>query len=148
MLPLKDFKTVVASTPLISIDFIVRNEKHEVLLGRRVNRPAKNYFFTLGGRIYKDETIHNAMSRIAKEEIGIDLDRYQQEFIGVFQHFYEDSFVEKGVSTHYINLGYEVKPHDINCLPMLQHSEYQWFSESSLLQSNEVHQYVKEYFKH
>jgi colanic acid biosynthesis protein WcaH len=41
MLPLTTFKTVISSTPLISIDFVVKKSGGKVLLGKRTNRPAK-----------------------------------------------------------------------------------------------------------
>ncbi|MBJ6922853.1 GDP-mannose mannosyl hydrolase, partial [Vibrio cholerae] len=39
------FKTVVASTPLVSMDLIVRNRYGQVLLGLRTNRPAQGFWF-------------------------------------------------------------------------------------------------------
>ncbi|MEG1251614.1 MAG: NUDIX domain-containing protein, partial [Citrobacter sp.] len=62
-LPLDIFQTIVQNTPLISIDFIVKNERDEVLLGKRVNKPAKGYWFVPGGRIFKNETIFQAFKR-------------------------------------------------------------------------------------
>ncbi|TOB15241.1 NUDIX domain-containing protein, partial [Vibrio parahaemolyticus] len=50
------FKLVVASTPLVSIDLIIRNSKRQILLGQRTNRPAQGFWFVPGGRICKDET--------------------------------------------------------------------------------------------
>ena len=58
------FKTVVDSAPLISIDFLIK-KGNKILLGRRVNKPAQGYFFSIGGRIDKNETIENAMKIIA-----------------------------------------------------------------------------------
>ena len=40
-LPADTFRTVVASTPLVSIDLLVRNLQGELLLGERLNRPAQ-----------------------------------------------------------------------------------------------------------
>ena len=71
MLPLTTFKTVVESTPLISIDLIVRNKKGEVLLGQRINRPAKGDWFVPGGRILKDESFDNAFKRLIKSELNL-----------------------------------------------------------------------------
>ena len=58
------FKTVVDSAPLISIDILIK-KGNKILLGRRVNKPAQGYFFSIGGRIDKNETIENAMKIIA-----------------------------------------------------------------------------------
>ncbi|MGH2307812.1 hypothetical protein ACRCD8_08575 [Aliarcobacter sp. ERUVET-8] len=41
MLELDKFKTLLDIAPLVSIDFIVRNNEDKILLGKRVNKPAK-----------------------------------------------------------------------------------------------------------
>ena len=138
------FKTVVDSTPLVSIDILLKKD-NKVLLGRRVNKPAQGYFFSIGGRINKNETIDNAMARVALNELNIYL-KSTPEFIGVFEHFYDDSMYEN-VSTHYVNLAYEYEVEEIPNLPTEQHSEYQWFSIDELLESKQVHKYKKDYFR-
>jgi colanic acid biosynthesis protein WcaH len=70
MLDNHTFKTVINSTPLISIDLLVKKD-NKILLGRRINKPAQGYLFSIGGRIYKNETINSAMIRIAKNELKI-----------------------------------------------------------------------------
>jgi colanic acid biosynthesis protein WcaH len=71
MLPLDIFEIVIEAMPLISIDLTVRNSKQEILLGRRLNRPAQGYWFVPGGRILKDETIEDSFNRLLKVELGI-----------------------------------------------------------------------------
>lgn len=145
LIPMEQFKTVVEYTPLISIDLITMFED-KVLLGKRVNKPAKGFYFTTGGIVRKNESFLNAQKRIAKDELGIELTQ-ETTFIGVFEHFYDDSIFEE-ISTHYVNHGYLVKIHEkIVNIPKKQHSEYKWFSIKELLDSNEVHKYVKDYFK-
>ena len=79
MLDTKTFKTVISSAPLISLDFLVHKD-NKILLGRRINKPAKGYLFTPGGRIHKNESIKSAMMRIAKDELNIKV-----EFIRVLR---------------------------------------------------------------
>ena len=138
------FKTVIDSTPLISIDILLKKD-NKVLLGKRLNKPAQGYFFSTGGRINKNETIANAMARIASNELNLEL-KYVPKFIGVFEHFYDDS-IYKDVSTHYVNLAYEYEVQEIPDLPTEQHGEYQWFAIDKLLESKQVHKYVKDYFR-
>jgi len=66
MLDDQTFKVVINSTPLISIDLLVTKD-NKILLGRRINKPAQGCLFSIGGRVYKNETINNAMMRIAVE---------------------------------------------------------------------------------
>ena len=145
MLDDQTFKTVIDSTPLISIDLLVKKD-NKILLGKRINKPAQGYLFSIGGRVYKNESIQQAKARIAKTELNIEL-KLTPKFIDVFEHFYDDG-IYKDVSTHYINLAYEV---DINNemlnLPTEQHNEYQWLSIDEILSSKQVHKYVKDYFR-
>ena len=138
------FQTVVDSVPLISIDILIKKD-NKILLGKRINKPAKGYFFSTGGRINKNETIDNAMVRVALNEFNIEL-KSVPKFIGVFEHFYDDS-IYKDVSTHYVNLAYEYEVEETPDLPTEQHSEYQWFTVDELLNSDQVHKYTKDYFR-
>ena len=138
------FKTVVDSAPLVSIDILLKKD-NKFLLGRRVNKPAQGYFFSTGGRINKNESIDNAMARVALNELNIEL-KSIPKFIGVFEHFYDDS-IYKNVSTHYVNIAYEYEVEEIPDLPTEQHSEYQWFAIDELLESKQVHKYTKDYFR-
>jgi len=137
------FKTIIDSAPLISIDILAR-KNNKVLLGKRVNKPAQGYYFSTGGRVNKNETINSAMNRIVKNELNIEL-KTTPNFIGVFEHFYDDGIYQE-VSTHYVNLAYEYEVKEISNLPTEQHSKYKWFTVNELLESKQVHKYVKDYF--
>jgi len=140
------FQTVISSTPLISIDLIIRNSQGEYLLGYRNNKPAQGYWFVPGGRILKGEYKRDAFARLVQNELGIALDITNAKFLGVFEHFYDDCIFDDAISTHYVVLGYEINL-DINLteLPQDQHSEYKWFSKYELLSSEKVHIHSKWY---
>jgi colanic acid biosynthesis protein WcaH len=141
------FKCVVAHTPLVAIDLIVENKKGKILVGRRKNSPAKGYFFVPGGRIFKNETIKEAFKRITFQEIGKEIDIALATFLGVFEHFYEESFFGDEISTHYIVLAYKLQIFDDLSLPFIQHIEYLWLTIDELLNREDVHFYTKNYFK-
>lgn len=138
------FKTVVANVPLVSIDLIVRDEEGRILLGKRVNKPARGMWFSMGGRVMKNEAIADAIRRISQTELGVE-PASKPAFLGVFEHFYDEGIFE-GVSTHYVNLGYEIEVKTLPSLPKEQHSQYRWFTPDELMRSDAVHQYVKDYF--
>jgi colanic acid biosynthesis protein WcaH len=145
------FALVVESTPLISMDLIVKSKTNKILLGKRLNRPAQNFWFVPGGRIFKNEKLDQAFSRIALDELGLDIKQHEVDFLGVFQHFYEDSqfgMKLKDPSTHYVVLGYEIglEGEDLSMLPQKQHHTYQWWDIMDLMNSNDVHQHTKDYF--
>lgn len=146
-LALNTFKTIVASTPLVSIDLVICNSKNQALLGLRNNRPAQGYWFVPGGRICKDETFDIAFRRLTIDELGISYNINDAKFIGHYQHLYQDNFSEDNFSTHYVVLGYLIKEDlDLNKLPLEQHRNYQWWDIDELLNSSEVHDNTKAYF--
>ncbi|HDC2662034.1 TPA: GDP-mannose mannosyl hydrolase [Salmonella enterica] len=141
------FKTIVDSTPLISIDLIIYNAKSEVLLGKRNNPPAKAHYFVPGGRIYKNEKITEAFQRICKAEIGVDIYLQSARFLGVFEHFYEDAYVGEDISTHYVVLAYEIHMDlELNMLPLAQHNQYVFMPSELIASTSEVHFYTQRYF--
>jgi len=145
-LPFATFQSVVKHTPLISIDLIVKNKAGQVLLGKRTNKPAQDYWFVPGGRILKDETIQEAFSRLVLVELGVKLAIEDASFLGVFEHFYDDNFSGNDFSTHYVVLGYELKLDlPIEALPDEQHNDYKWLSIADLLASDSVHKHSKWY---
>lgn len=150
-LPDETFKSVIQHTPLISIDLIVRNEKGEVLLGKRVNAPAKGYWFVPGGRVRKNETLDDTFVRLVREELGIEsgINRADAKFLGVFEHFYNNNIFDDNICTHYIVLGYEINTNhnQLLYLPIMQHKEYIYMSDRELLANPLVHKYSKGYFR-
>lgn len=144
----KDFLKIIAATPLVSIDLIVRNKEGEVLLGKRVNRPAKGYWFVPGGRIRKNERLYDAIQRIAEAELGITITLDVAKLIGVFEHIYDDNFFgDEGVNTHYVVVAYEYNLDEKSEITLdHQHSEAKWWKIEDLSGSPEVHDNTKAYF--
>jgi colanic acid biosynthesis protein WcaH len=145
------FALVVESTPLISIDLVVKSVANKILLGKRVNRPAQNFWFVPGGRMYKNEKLDQAFKRIALDELGLTIERDDAKFLGVFEHFYKDSqfgLALKDPSTHYVVLGHEIllKDEDSLNLTEKQHTTYRWWDIMDLMKSDEVHPHTKDYF--
>jgi len=142
----KLFKIVGEATPLVSIDILIKYE-NRILLGKRINKPAKGYFFSIGGRIMKNETIQLAIQRIMSNELNIQL-KSAPTFINLFEHFYSDGIFD-GISSHYVGLLYEYEVGDnidLKCLPNEQHNEYKWFSVNQIMKDTQVHKNVKDYF--
>ena len=145
-----DFKTVVASTPLISIDLIVTNTTNEILLGQRVNRPAQHCWFVPGGRVLKNESLDEAFKRLTSNELGVTYHRHEACFLGVYEHFYQDSVFgdsPSDPSTHYVVLSYQLtlsNPLDLS-LPTEQHTDYQWWRLEDAENHPSVHHHTQAY---
>ena len=145
------FRSVVASTPLISIDLAVKNPHGEILLGQRLNRPAKGVWFVPGGRILKNETLDAAFSRLTREELGKAYQRSEAQMLGMYEHFYDDSVFgesSEGPDTHYIVLAYQLVLAEGEELqpPHAQHDAYRWWPLNDAQTSEEVHDNTRAYF--
>lgn len=148
-IPPAEFAEVVRLTPLVAIDLIVTLPDGRGLLGRRTNEPAKGVLFVPGSRVTKNERLADAFSRIAREELGLELRFEQGQFRGVFEHFYATNrFGQAGFGTHYVTLAYQVGlPTPPLDLPQDQHAEYFWLTPEQILDSSEVHENTKVYFR-
>ncbi|MBY4895516.1 GDP-mannose mannosyl hydrolase [Cupriavidus sp. AU9028] len=147
-LPVETFRTVVASTPLVSIDLLIRDAGGRYLLGQRVNPPAQGSWFVPGGRIRKNETLEAAIARLQREELGTQAGLAEAGFAGVYEHFYADNFAgEQGSSTHYVVLAWRF---DLRValppLPQGQHDRYRWALPEEILLDETVHRYTRDYF--
>jgi colanic acid biosynthesis protein WcaH len=146
-LKIENFRGIIRHAPLVSIDLIVEDDAGRYLLGLRNNPPAKGYWFVPGGRIYKNEEIAAAFSRISRAELGKPLALEQGRFLGLYEHFYEENALsEISYGTHYIALGFLLKEGRLDNLPDRQHHKYRWMTPESILISPDVHFYAKDYF--
>jgi len=142
------FTKVIASTPLIAIDLIIVNEKNEILLGKRLNQPAKGFWFVPGGRILKNEVLDNAFRRLTLSELGVEKELKHAKLMGVFEHFYQESVYSDQASTHYVNVAHtiQINEKELTSLPIgEQHGHYQWHTMDYIKKSPEVHKYTKAY---
>jgi colanic acid biosynthesis protein WcaH len=150
MLPREQWLAVVRDAPLVSIDLIVRDADERVLLGLRLNQPARGTWFVPGGVIRKDERLADAFARISGDELGTRLSLAEARFFGVYEHHYPTNFAgAAGITTHYVVLPHTIQVHGLSAeLPATQHQKYRWLSTSELLADADVHEYTKAYFRH
>jgi colanic acid biosynthesis protein WcaH len=151
-----DFSKGVDLLPLISIDFCILNDQDKLLLVKRNCRPARDYLFTPGGRVRKNEKFFNAMQRISHDELGLSLKKSDGLIqMGIWDHFYQDSAFSNDISTHYINIPYFFKltnkiqkqvkiKFGENC----QHDYFEWKHITECMIDKKIHKYAKEYAKH
>jgi len=148
----KQFLHIIDNTPLVSIDLIIEDIQGKVLLGKRTNRPAQGYWFVPGGRIRKNETIADAITRISSTELGVDLSINDVQLLGAYDHIYEDNYLgEDGINTHYVVLAYSLKLPgvigvSVDKIEDEQHSAMRYWAKDALLQDDGVHPNTKAYF--
>jgi len=142
------FLKIIDATPLVSIDLIIENPCGEILLGKRLNRPAQNFWFVPGGRIKKNEKIADAMLRISLAELGHSIAIKNTSLLGAYNHIYHDNaFDEAEINTHYVVLAYKIKQFSKKDLIVdAQHSALKYWPVEELLAADNVHENTKAYF--
>jgi len=143
------WKTCVNSIPIFGIDMIIFSRKYGVLMGRRINNPAKGKLFVPGGRVYKNERIKDAFNRILLNETGLTFSFNKTISMGLYEHFYNvTSWSTLECSTHYIIDArlIEIDQEKINLKINLneQHSNFEWISLEDM-KSSSIHSYSKMY---
>ena len=69
-LPYKEFLSIYRKVPRLCVDLVVKN-KNGVLLTKRDIKPSKGMWHIPGGTILYDESVKDAIKRVAKEETGL-----------------------------------------------------------------------------
>lgn len=143
--------TALSLTQLVSVDLIIMNKQGEILLGKRKNAPAKDYFFVPGCRVFKHEAIKSAVARCFREELGVAIDEINLTPWAISEHEYPDNFRDNSTSTHYLSLAF-FKSLDKNSIDWEifanQHTEYLWLQPYQLLLHEKVHKFTKMFFDH
>tara|TARA_Y100001978_G_scaffold91958_1_gene82335 strand:- start:618 stop:1124 length:507 start_codon:yes stop_codon:yes gene_type:complete len=151
-----EFSDIVQKTPLISIDLCIMKGR-KILVGKRINPPAKNFYFVPGGRIFKSEKKEIALTRILRNELGFLMRNNNYtcfQHLGIYEHFYEDNFLgTNDFNTHYVVLAYLIFYESLiknkEQLVLEQHSNYIWHDIDNFKNfSYKIHPYTLAYFKH
>ena len=104
----EEFKSIIKLTPLVAFDMII-DYNDKILLGKRINEPAKGYYFIPGGRIMKNETLDDACKRLTQNELGFNIDFNKFKFHMNTQHIYDNNFFDNEFKTHYVCLCYKYR---------------------------------------
>ncbi len=140
------FRSIIQHAPLVSIDLLVERDGR-YLLGLRKNAPAQGYWFLPGGRIFKNERLAEAFTRIAAAELGLSLSIDEAEFVVVGEHLYAESMFDADISTHYIVLTYRLTlPPGAQVILDDQHEQVTWLTAGEIRANPQVHENVKMLF--
>lgn len=130
MIDAETYKITIAMLPVVTVDVLPFRENFtEVLLLKRVNKPAQNQYYSPGGRLLKNEEFTDGAVRQFKRELGLDIDKKDLLPGGVINEIWPDSSFE-GVNYHSVNVffGYSLQANQLLELTLdFQHSHFQWF---------------------
>ena len=134
------YKQILTNMPIPCVDLVFSNEKGYFLLLKRNNEPLKSKFWLPGGRMLKGESSALAASRKCKEELGLDIDSSQFDFMGFFEgNFSKNSFDIDG--------GYHVVSLVFLCTQAIEESEIILDEQSSEFKfSSSLPEEFMEYF--
>jgi len=141
------WKIIVGNMPISAKDLLFYSDKKGLLMGKRINNPAKDYYFVPGGRVFKNENRDDAIKRISNHEVGLILNSNNYTSIGTYDHFYPDSIWENTkVTTHYIveAILILIGDEELNFNIRNQHSDLIWINESNI-GKEKVHKYSMKY---
>ena len=78
-IPEKKYKEIVKLIPILCIDALITNNKNEYLLIKRLNDPLKGTFWVPGGRVLHLEKTDDALVRIMKKELNLNISKFKKE---------------------------------------------------------------------
>lgn len=96
----KDYSFIYSNSPRICVDLIIKSRKG-IFLTKRESSPYKGRWHLPGGRVRFRETIDKAIKRIAKQEVGVQINNYT--FIGYMEFLKE---IQNKENRHTISLGF------------------------------------------
>lgn len=116
--------------PIVCVDLAIKRDG-AVLLVKRNEEPAKGKFWFPGGRIRRDETVAQAVSRIALEEVGLSVETERQiDYMDL--RFKEDPFGH-GKGTRAVSLVFSCRAVGGEVKLDERHGGHVWFAYESAL---------------
>jgi colanic acid biosynthesis protein WcaH len=147
MLATADFRELVKNGLLLAVDLILTDAEGRVLMGKRQNAPARGFWFVPGGRIFKNETLAQAIQRVSSTELSVAIAPAAVTVRGLFLHHYPDNvFGDPGFDTCYWVIACQAALPEEGFRPDSQHEDLRLWDPQSLLADPTVHRYTKNYF--
>lgn len=145
-IPANIYRSMVRWLPIPTVDVvIVTPNRKKTLVGHRRSRPAKNSWYTIGGRLKKHESLSERALRALREEAGLKLLNKQLRLVGVMNEEFADS-AWGHMSTHCLNVFYLVILPERVLTPDSQHSKLEWLPLTSKkihpLAQKKIHQAI------
>lgn len=99
--PRDTFEQILEWSVIPTFDVIIEIEGKGYLFVKRTIEPYKSQWALPGLRMYKDESINDTLTRIAKQEIGINLDPTKKRLVGQYVGKFKTENNRQDLSTGY-----------------------------------------------
>lgn len=143
-IPTEMYTEIHRRMPIVCVDCVVSYED-KILLIKRKREPMKDHWWFPGGRLTRDERIHNAVSRIVKGETGVEVCR--PVCLGYDETVFDADPFGHGEGTHTVNFVYVASLSHISMMKVVldeNHLDHQTFTPQEIYESN-FHPYVKKF---
>lgn len=135
------YNQILIYMPVFCMDLVIKNNLDEVLLIKRNQSPAKNEWWTVGGRLFKGENFSEGAIRKAKSETGLDC-----KFIKIIDliNMYFEKQDDMFCNIHTPSLIIEMEVINIQNINLdKDHLDYKWIKYNS----TDYHEYVQQILK-
>lgn len=119
----EDYDFIYSRVPRVTVDLLVRSRAGHILLTQRTIEPYINHWHFPGGRIKFRESISDAVKRIAKGELGINISDIGR-VVGTCE--FPDEY-QKGKERHSISIVHEIFLPETTIFEA--QDKYSWFIE-------------------
>lgn len=125
----KLYERIHAEMPILCIDLVIQSGDRTLLVQRN-REPQVDRYWLPGGRLFKGESVDQAITRIAREEVGLEV--FHRRFLSYQElTFGEDPFGHRK-GTHTVSLVFscwtETDFMKIGCVKLDEnHSSHLWF---------------------
>lgn len=99
--PREIFEQILEWSVIPTFDVLIEIEGSGFLVVKRTIEPYKNQWALPGLRMFKGESIDDTIKRIAKQEVGIDLNPTNKKFIGQYVGKFKTEHERQDLSTGY-----------------------------------------------
>lgn len=136
----QEYKTIYSKVPRITAEVLLITEQGILLTYRNI-QPHKDEWHIPGGTIYFKESPENAVKRVAKEELGIDVT--VEKLIGYIEYPDED---KAGGFDYPIGLAFICKTKDEKVIVNDQASEAKFFKTLPQNMVKEQKEFLQKHF--
>jgi ADP-ribose pyrophosphatase YjhB (NUDIX family) len=137
-LPEKEFKYIYSKVPRLCVDLVIQNE-YGIVLSKRDIIPDKGKWHLPGGTVLNNESLKEAVERIAKNETGLKTKTVS--YLGNIE------FLRKNPHAHAVSLVYLVKPVSGKLRGSSQAEEVEYFKKIPVNTIKEHSSFLNEHLK-
>ena len=125
-IPKKLYSRICGVLPVLCVDLMIEGPDSLFLLVKRLNEPLAGAWWVVGGRMRRNEDPLRAANRLAREEVGLKLQKV--EFAGYYSEVFRKSAANKEKGIHTVSLVFRARTRERSVKLDAQSSAFIWSS--------------------